>query len=252
MRFRILLSLSLSLVLISGAAWYRLSANTAISKLVSINSESSSALAVNIDDYTGGDEPKDPSAPAETLTKTDLVSRQLISDYINLAASGQATTDNLNSLVSRYVESVPNLAESPTVNVASVKIVPDNKANFSAYYDSITGIQTDHIDKRNSAYSGSGDITLGSDIYSVAKKLATTYEDSAGKIESTPVPTSLASVHIKLINNYLSSAAAMTAVSNTDKDSAGSLASLLTFDKNLEQEAAIITSMNRILNENGL
>ena len=205
MRFRIGLALCLSLILISTTVWFRSHSNKTAPTLVAVDNSAASET----NDYT----PTSTSdlgtqAPDENLTTTDLVGRQLITDYINLARAGQATDENLASLGNKYADGVSNLQlnSAPIVSLSDLSTVADTKANFKTYDEITTKIDSERVATVNQAYGKGQDLeTLSSGIYILAKTIGEAYEGAATKLKGIKVPISLASLHLKLINNYLSS-----------------------------------------------
>src|SRR3989344_5484480 len=98
MRSRTILAVILSLVLVIGASLTRLNKNsynsatlTAVERPLASNEYED--LIKNYLENT----PTSTSTPAD-LTNTDLIGRQLLTDYLNLNSAGQATDANINTL----------------------------------------------------------------------------------------------------------------------------------------------------------
>lgn len=252
MRFRIGLALCLSLILISSTVWFRSRSNNGPAPtLVSVANpqiNAGPALATNLDAYNAEN-------PEAALTTTDLVGRQLAVDYINLIQSDQISEEAIDNLIEQYVGGVGNLQLSlaPVITLAEIITVADTKANFVAYDDITTQIDNERVNKANQAYGQGQDLdTLSSGIYILAQTIGEAYERAAAELKKIKVPTSLASLHLKLINNYLSTALGMKSIANTENDSTMAMAGMISASRNIEEEKQIVNQIIGILIKNGV
>src|SRR4051812_38343494 len=101
MRFRVTLALCLSFALILGATVFHVRASKSGAPTI-VPVDNSREEMANAVEALGNDLNPDTSTPSETLTTTDLVGRQLMSDYLSLAQSGQATEANIDTLANKY------------------------------------------------------------------------------------------------------------------------------------------------------
>ncbi len=247
-------ALVISVALIGGALWFRFVRIPPFSAtLVSVSEiEQFASEEAFLNDFVGAS-----TAPSvtstTTLSNTDLIGRQLILDYVDLATSGQATEANINVLANQYVNSVPALSRATEISYADLKTVPDARNNFQNYADELIKIHRTYAEDISRAYAGKVNPNiLNQAMYSFVLTFSTAYTEAALKLKGLPVPTSLAPTHLRLVNSYLSSAAAMKAVSNAEQDSATALAGLITFNENLGKEDAILNEISQILNSNGI
>ncbi|MBX4195798.1 hypothetical protein KW796_02495 [Candidatus Parcubacteria bacterium] len=247
MRFRILLALSLSIVLIFGATWTR---RSTLSQPVLVSVESPASISGSTPD--SADLSYDESisrAKNDPLSTTDLVSRQLLLDYINLSSTGQATPDNLDSLASQYVEKISALSQTPKISLMDLNTVADSKASLTAYDKSVTAIETEKIETVNRAYVKIAD---SADIYSLTEAIASAYKKASEKLKSIPVPASVAQKHAELINNYIATSAGMESITDTNGDSIAAFAGIAAINDAVGKEDQILNEIAAILMKNGI
>lgn len=251
MRTPLVASILVSLVLIGGAVGYRVSnieeKKVALETIESKNidwQEISAQVASNASSTT-----KSQAA----LNKTDLIGRQLIFDYVELATSGQASEETITSLAEKYVDSIPTLIKAETVSVFDLVGVPDAQENFKTYGDNLNYIYTDLILSISEKYPNTKlDTALKNNPEALAGSMGEAYGGAAQALKKISVPNSLLSIHVKFVNNYLSSAAALKSISLTDKDPAVAFAGLIAFDTSNNEEDIIMSEISRILTSKGL
>lgn len=255
MRLRIGFALLSALVLISGASWLRHSSQTTSPTLTSVEGSASPvALSDQIPTNTAdlAVATNTSTNTATNLTTTDLVGRQLIMEYVNLASAGAATQENLDSLANKYVDNIPTINQVKTADLVDLRLVPNTKANLQNYSDLMTdylnGLQHD-INKNNS----SGDLdTLGRNLRLMTEGLSNTYQKVAEKLMVMQVPLVLSSAHLKLVNNFLSISSAMKTLSQVQGDSVSAYAGLTAVGPSFSEEQTIIGEINAILEKNDL
>ena len=255
MRFRLALAFSVSVILIGFASWSRLgTAENTQPGIVAVE-----RLGTNEEGYQDflQDflEPKtlEATSPGEPLSNTDIIGRQLVMDYIELSASGKATEASLAALADRYVESIPALTQASSISYADIQTVPDTKANFQNYADKLVKIHKDYAARIGKAAAQEASFeSLNPALYSFVSTFGAAYKDAALKLQGLPVPAALVKSHLQLVNKYLSSAAAMEAVSKTETDSATAFAGLIVLKRNVDEEEALRGEISRILTLNGL
>mgnify|MGYP000745874519 CR=1 FL=1 len=193
------------------------------------------------------------STSTEKLSTTDLIGRQLILDYVDLATRGEATDKNLNELAETYAERIPSLNYSKSINFSDLKSVSNTKVNLQTYATQFTNIYKSYAERVSKANSTSKDTsTLGPGLYTLAGNLSKIYLDTATQLQNIPAPLVLIENHLKITNVYLSNSAAMKAISETEKDSSAAFAGMVTINSNAEVESAILDSITDILTKNGI
>lgn len=252
MKPRILLSVLISLALVGGVTWYRFkSSEPKNTGIVSVDDPT----IVNIGDIQGIntrqlDQATNPDGTP--LTKSDQLGRNMITDYVNLAANGAATEDSVTNLANQYVETVKNLNAPTVITLADIKSVPNTKTNFVNYANSIQSILTEHGTKIVKTYPNGSVTSFGPELYTLTKDIGNAYNDAAIKLKNTPTPIALLNSHLKLINLYFASANAMLSITNTDRDSSAAFAGIITMNDNLDKETAAVNEINQILIKNGI
>jgi hypothetical protein len=247
MRGRLAIALSVSLVLIGFASWSRLSArNSAQPNLIAI-----AQLDTNPDEVLRDFlEPKSATTTAaDSLTNTDMVGRQLILDYVQLAANGGANEDALSALAERYIDNVPSLITAEVVSVFDLKVVPNDTANFQAYAAALEAIYRSYATSLLGAYSADS-LNLGAKGVSMSSKMSDIYAKTASRLKALSVPADVAKEHVALLNIYLFNASAMGALSEASADPARSFAGLIAFKANATHEQELLSKIEEILEDN--
>jgi len=251
MRFRLALAFSVSILLIGVASW---------SRFTNVEKIQPSIVAIETNEGNYQDflqdflEPKTvgTTTPSEPLTNTDLIGRQLIMDYIGLAAGGDASTASIDALAERYVESIPTLNNALTISYIDLRVVSNTKVNFENYSTQLGNIYIKHSERINRAYAEVIGTDLNNAYYSAAKEAGMIYENTAMELKNLPVPVSVALSHLKLVNKHLSSAAALESISETEKDPMTAFAGLVAVNENLDEEIVILKQIGQLLKTNGI
>lgn len=255
MKAQIVTAVLLSVVLVGGATWFRFVPNSnAQPSLVTINGGSRTS---DYDELLAQDFFQTSTSTTQTtdqpLTQTDLVSRQLFSDYLSLSSQNKATPENLASLAQKYATSIGNLSLSSTqISLTSVRVVIDSKENILAYGTAINTIRNKYAALVVSQKE-QGDISeVGSPTFSnFMNTMGNLYESSANELRVLSVPQSLVSNHIKLVNNYLENAAAVKALSEIENDPLNAYSALNTYSKNSEEETNLLINIQLAMSMNG-
>jgi hypothetical protein len=249
MRSGIILAILASLVLVGGAFWYRSATPQIELGLVAIGEKKGNEayyqeLFLNSSTST-------PKGSEEPIGGTDLVARQLMLDYINLANSGQATEANITDLAEKYVDSIPTLISVSKVFYLDLKIVPDSQLNFKNYAQEIGSIYNEYAVKMLGAYSAKA-FSLGPQNSAMAGKMSNIYLTTSQKLKGISVPASLVEAHLSLTNAYLENAAAMESISQSEADPARAFAGIISIDTNLDKESVALNEIEKILNAEGI
>lgn len=252
MRLSVLSALCVSLALIIGASWFKTDTVVKNPNLLSVEVPLSSNLEsyepTSVADLKATSE----ATNEEPLTTTDLVSRQLLIEYMNLAASGGASEEAINNLASKYAETVPTLGEQQKKNISEIKVVSNEQKSFLNYSEIMTDIIGSHSTKVESILlNGEGVEELGPELYSVAQSLSNIYRETSLKILSVPAPLSLSQIHLDLINTYLAISQATEYMTKTDEDPVMAFAGTVMFKDSASKEAPLLSEINRILNQYG-
>lgn len=254
MRFGLGLAICVSVLLISVASWTRFGqAQETQPGLVSVSNpvENSDDYYKQVADaFLGG---SNSTTSTKELTGTDIIGRQLIFDYVELAASGQASEETINQLADQYVESIPTLIQAPKINAFDLNVVSNTLINLQAYENEGTNILKDYEKKISSIYSTGINVSSpDAETYKFALSASLIYNQTANNLKNLQVPAAIAPSHLKLVNYYLANAAAMKAVSEVETDSSKAFAGLIYFNTGLEEETSILKEINQIFSNYGL
>jgi len=259
MRFNIALALCISVLLVGGATWIRFSPSTSNTEagLVAVETDRE-ALQNYFDEEVlpileKGAIPasKDVSTP-KPLTGTDMVGRQLLTDYIQLASTGQASQKDILALAENYVDSIPTLSSAPAITYAELTLGQNDKASLQKYADSLTLIYNSYASAMRRAESNMGSGPTSSDFYSFAGRAAIAYQGAADKLRALKTPSILAQAHLGLTNYYLAASASMKTISQTEDDPASAFAGLLAISESVREEKGLWKDVQYILNSNGI
>lgn len=246
----IIMALATSLALVGWASWYRIVSRPAAALLVSVPHQDVPQAYYDdlIQKYAGTSS----SSPAERedLTTTDLVSRQLISDYLALAQNGQATDANLTDLATRYAASIPTIITTKKIAPIDLHIVSNSQANYEAYSSQMTDIYNSYSSAILSVAPKSKLAASPADV--PWDKLEKAYAQTADRLKELSVPASIADDHASLVNLYVEDAAACHALSLSSSDPASSFAGLILWNSNAEKEKELTSEMQNIVSQYGV
>ncbi len=233
-------SLLISIVLIGGAVFYRLSdknSNPSYGLTVVSSSETDEEKGF-LDNFIKKDDVSSTQATTTTLTTSDLIGRGLISDYVNLAVNQNSSTENIDNLVNQYIESIPSLLSSEQITYLDLKTEPNTRENFNEYAQKFANLE----------------ITLAQNIQTNSTHIGISkaYETAASSLKKMSVPLSLGSQHLQLTNSYLMSSAGMLALSEMEEDPATAFSGLTVVNANVEKELLLIKEIANILKLNGI
>lgn len=256
LRSRQTLAVIFSLVLVFGALWVR-SANAKDAKNLEIaliaeetkRQEQSASIARELS--RDGDELVNENPTP--LTQTDLISRQLFSDYMSLSSNGQATPENLDNLASKYVDSIQKADTSKKITLVDLKVVDDSDLNFKSYGQAVFSIRSKYQNLIKQKTSGIVTLQPGTPQFgSFMKDVSSLYQSSAAEVENLPVPASFSINHLKLVNNYFSSSNAASQLIDISKDPMGAYAAINIQAKNAQEEIDILNSIQSALSSKGI
>ncbi|MEK7227528.1 MAG: hypothetical protein AAB641_01390 [Patescibacteria group bacterium] len=253
-RFNIVFAILLSLTLIGGASWFRFAKAIEYSPdLVTLEPGNQNDLLENtlVEELSSASPPKTSSEP---FSETDLVSRQLFSDYVQLTSQGRATPNNLSSLASKYTESILNSKIEPDIDRSQIIVVSDSSANLKFYNQQVFALRSRYAGLMSSASRPTAindiDDPEFKRVMTYAGKL---YQEAANELMQLPVPSSLSENHLKLIENYLSSSEALETLTHASEDPVRTYAALNLHAQNTEAEDSLLSNIQiRVLSSEGM
>lgn len=249
MRFNLALAIFVSLLLVGGASWSRFApSDKQEASLIAVETKRQAdeeyynqvVLPVLEKSATSS------IATAEPLTATDLVGRQLLSEYLSIAASGKVSEENINKLADKYIENIPSLSTSQQISLQNLSITSNSRENFRKYADEFLKIHSYFTDSINGLYPVQGDFSV------FAKKLSEIYINTSSQMKSLSAPAALANLHLELTNSYLSSYSGLLSLGKMEADPATGFAGLVAISQNLGVENKIMTEIEGILTTYGI
>jgi hypothetical protein len=171
----------------------------------------------------GGLQEGAPLAPATPLSTTDLISRQLFSEYVGISKNGQSTPLNLQSLGNKYAENILNRGNSlssRTVSREDLTVTDDSPAAISQYEKQMSALRAKYAALAK-GLGGEGKIINDIDDPSLQKLFATAanlYVQAAEEFERVRVPASFLPSHIAIVNNHWSSAEVLRKLAENSED----------------------------------
>lgn len=261
-QMRFIGALAVSIALIGGAMWFRFvrippyttSSVVAVSQVDKVNTPSPDDAQVLTDFFSTAT--STPGTSATTLSQTDLIGRQLFSDYMALKSQGPVTANNIKALAENYAESVKNVEISiPKVNQGQVIVLPDSETNLIIYSNVMTNLRSKYKNLvATQTENSGGDITdVNSKAFSTfMSAIGKLYKAAANELLFVGVPTSLATNHLNLINHYLETAEVMKLISNTIEDPVRAYAALNIYTKNGEKETELLLNIQKTMLAHGI
>lgn len=250
-RFQLILAIAVSAALIGGSTWIRIQNR--------IETNSGELIAEETQDFSesysndGLALINTTHVLSEPLSETDLIGRQLFSDYAKLLSTGQATSENLTALAESYTASIKNTKYIPNITTADLLIVEDTETNLQIYGESVFNIHTKYKNLVTKAHgSGITPNVNSPEFKSFMERVAELYTQAANELKILPVPQILAETHFNLVNNNLSSAEAATTLSNIVKDPLSAYAALNTQAENTQKEANLLLYIQSTMMANGI
>lgn len=247
----------ISIVLIVGALWFRFirippySADLASIQRV----EQSSSDNTLLEDFSNASASL-PATSTTPLTRTQLISRELFSDYIALKSQGNVSSSTVNALASKYAENIANFDLTiQKVSRSQINVILDSEADLATYGNTIANIRNKNKKIVASLVKDGGDSIgeIGSPAFSTfMSAVGKLYKTSADELLRVKVPTSLAENHMNLINNYLGSAMALETFINNSTEPTQGYAAISVFVKNNGEEANLLLNIQKTLMANGI
>ena len=254
-RIRFIGALVVSVALIGGALWFRFVRIAPYSAQVVSVSELEQLLSEDAflkDLYSATTTPRVTSTT--TLSQTDLIGREMLTDYLSLKSKGEVTPDNLVSLADKYAEGIMNLdIKTRKASLNQIIVLPDSEANLATYGNTMTNIRSKYKALVAAQYTGSGIADINSATFSTFMgATAKLYQASANELLLVRVPVSLAGNHLELVNNYLENAEVMKLISNTSKNPTQAYAALNVYTQNTEKESKLLLKIQTTLMASGI
>ena len=248
MRAKILSALFLSLIMIGAAFWSRFFDNKPAAGLATVSSPSITPM--NDEAFLSANFTDSSSTP---LSTTDMLSRQLFSDYADLKSKGETSSENLNYLAERYAEGIMNIrpAASKVTAIEQLTIIPDSAENTFNYGKSMIAARSKYAALAKEESEGAGDLNQEGfgDFITRAGNL---YLASANELLKIKVPASLARNHLEIINDYFQTAEAMRTIAESSDDPVKIYAAIQTQIRNAKKEDELFLNIQIAMSAGGI
>lgn len=247
MLFRVGIAVFLSFILIGGATWVRVSnQKSPAPTLIGVESSNTEGT-LTYEDVYGPAKDAETAIPEENLTTTDLIGRQLISEYISLSSKSELSPDSLMGLADKYIELVPSIkiAGIKTISVSDIETVSDTEENYLDYDENINVIYEEYIDSFDLV--GEEELALNELPLDHVSSIQKIYKNISQNLSDIAVPKSIASSHIKLINHYLSVENYLQKIIDESSDPVVAMANLIILSEKSQDEAMLIDDINDAL-----
>lgn len=253
----IAVALFISIILVGGAFWTRIDASRNEAGLIAVNEQRANEdfykevfLNPRVDTTPTSTSTQE---TAEPLTGTDLIGRQLILDYVDLAAMGQASDINVELLAERYAESIPTLINTQRLGYLDIKTGPNNFESIKNYSDSLLDIYIQHYEKTTGRSANNlSEVSLGSNYDLLFEQTAISSDITAERLKNLSAPLAIANLHLELINIHISNSITAPIVQKMDEDPLYAIAALTIFNQNSDKEIHILEEMGKIFKANGI
>ena len=255
---RFISALAVSLALIGGAMWFRFvrippytNQVVSVSQVESLSSENDPFLT----DFFNT-EASSSAASAPELSQTDLIGRQLFSDYLALKSEGETTPGNIDVLAKNLAESIRNVNLSiPKINSNQVIVLPESEANLAAYGNAMTNLRNKYKNLVAAQTESGGSDLANTDnpaFSTFMSALGKLYQAAANELLLVGVPASLAQNHVDLINYYLETGEVIKLISKTSEDPLQAYAALNIYTKNGGRESELLLNIQKTMMAHGI
>ena len=250
MRFSILSALFVSVALIGGAGWFKTTQiKNSPQNIVAVDDASNSGLDTYTPTSVADLRASSPNEEGSGLSTTDLVGRQLISDYLSLAGGNAVSDESLIQLGEKYANSIAEIESSTKIDPSTLATVSDTKSSLENYSGELSLIENSKVDALNKINEDES-VVNESLIYKTAGDISSIYEDAGEKLMEVQVPSSLLILHANLVNSYLSVAAGMKSLSEVDQDSVLSFAGVINAQNSIQAGQTTVRDIIEILVKN--
>lgn len=255
LRPRVVFALSLSALLIGGATLHRFVFASTPQNSILVLDQIPTKTTSDVDPgVTPQITAESTTTTPSNITTTDLLSRQLLSDYLAMATQGQTTDQSIANLADKYADTIVSLDTSNAGTIGQIKIVDDSKVNLDLYGKNLSAVYQKYHNLTDIVIKKSGNISDPSSLAfsSVMKSLSILFKQSAVELRGMSVPSPFVDLHTRLIKNYLSSASTFVSLSNVSTDSAGAFGALSAQAKNSSDQEQILSQIQTTLLTNGV
>jgi hypothetical protein len=245
MRPRVITAITLSLIVILTATWFRVFQTPKESVgLVAVAGANEYIEIVPVNIF---EDEIDAEGEIEQLSQSDMISRQLMTDYLGLSLAGQATPKNVATLASKYANNILDLSVQPSFDPNETEIVADTEENVRSYAQSTNAIYSKYREQVSKIA-----VSANQDIEGTMNAISIVYKSITEELRLLSVPASFKEKHVALIKNHLSSSLALFAFVNMKIDPMVAMAGLNTYKINSEKETTLFTDLRLLFATRGI
>lgn len=253
-------SIAFAVVLIAGALLVRYNNSREerfnLAELVAIENTSE---PVDIEAIMGTSKNEGTSSaqPDKPLTNTDMISRQLFADYLDLSASSQNNQKGLGYLANQYAQNILKQDTIPKkqITTTEINVVADSSEAKLAYSTKVFALRNKYtaLARTTLDSQGTGGVLDINSIAVFGKQISEMYSNAAEEMIALPgVPVSLAETHVAIIKNYLESSEAMKKLSQLQNDPLLLYSALKTQSENSKREEELFIEVQTQAFSNGI
>ncbi len=192
---------------------------------------------------------------ALVTNQTDLVSQKLFANFAALQSSGNLNPQTITDLADNIASGLDTkatvqyqISDLNLVDNASLKEIKDYANGFWA-------IRKKYMDLYSQNQIGSANFAtdpLSSSFVSGFIATGDLYIKAASELSKLSVPSELANLHLKLLNNYATSGQALKKLAQINNDSMSAISGISTFSQYSDYEDIILSTMAQYFSESGI
>lgn len=192
---------------------------------------------------------------ALVTNQTDLVSQKLFANFAALQSSGNLNPQTITDLADNIASGLDTkatiqykISDLNLINNASTKEIKD-------YANKFWTIRQKYMDLYSQNPIGSANFAtdpLSSSFGSGFTATGDLYIKAANELSKLSIPSELAGLHLKLLNNYAASGQALKKLAQINTDSISAISGISTFSQYSDYEDIILSTMAQYFSESGI
>ena len=194
--------------------------------------------------------PTQPEDDAKTITQNDMLSRQFFATIMSLQQTGNLDDQAMASIsesIGQEIKTTPIL-DVYTNNMLIIK--KDSSTANAAYFNAFSNLVNKYENKdigSELTIISQGIVNQDPQALYAAKTVATAYRDFSKDLIKIPVPSSAASTHLSLANNYEKTAQSIEGLTQVLTDPIIGMRSMLNYKKYSDALVTDIEKLSEIL-----
>jgi len=191
----------------------------------------------------------------DAVNKTENLSKQLFSDYLNLKSSGQAkNSEAVKQTADKIAQSVSSINVDTTFSKDDITIaISATKADLIDYANTLGEIRQKYRDQFAKNASGGNYLSPSDANFQASISFAASlYTAQAKELLKISVPSDLVDIHLKLTNSYAGSGAGLEKMKLLENDPLMSAVGIKQFDTESQNEEVILEELRAKLLADGI